>query len=393
MEETWRWFGPEDPIPLEHVRQAGATGVVTALHDIPPGEPWPVAAVQARRDAIEAAGLRWSVCESIPVPTGIKCRDHDWPRLVAVWKDSLAAVARAGVGVICYNFMPVIDWTRTELAHEMPDGAKALRFDMVDFIGYDVFVLRRAGAASCYPAPLVAQAEARMAACDAAALARLERTIIAGLPGGAAAQTRETIAAEIARFDGLDDAAVRANLVDFLREVVPVAEELGVRLAIHPDDPPVKLFGLPRVVSTLEDLATLFEAVPSRANGLTLCAGSLGSRADNDVLAIAETFRSRIHFAHLRNVTVEPDGSFVEAPHLGGRTDMVALLALLLREEREAAAAGRRASIPLRPDHGHLLAADAARRVNPGYSYIGRLRGLAELRGVIRALEALAPAA
>ncbi|OYV84753.1 MAG: mannonate dehydratase, partial [Acidiphilium sp. 21-68-69] len=246
MEETWRWFGPEDPIPLDHVRQAGATGIVTALHDIPPGEPWPVAAVQARRDAIEAAGLRWSVCESIPVPTGIKCRDHHWQHLVGAWKDSLVAVARVGVGVICYNFMPVIDWTRTELAHEMPDGAKALRFDMVDFIGYDAFVLRRAGAAEDYPAPLVAQAEARIAARDAAALARLERTIIAGLPGGAGAQTRETIAAEIVRFDGLDDAAVRANLHDFLREVVPVAEELGVRLAIHPDDPPVKLFGLPR---------------------------------------------------------------------------------------------------------------------------------------------------
>lgn len=388
MEQTWRWFGPGDPVSLDHVRQAGATGVVTALHDIPPGIAWTAAAAQARRDMIAAAGLRWSVCESIPVATGIKCRDGDRARLLGAWKDSLAAVAKAGVGVVCYNFMPVIDWTRTELAHPLPSTATALRFDMVDFIAYDVFVLARAGAAADYPAGLVSRAEARIAARDAAATERLERTIIAGLPGGAAAQSRATIAREIARFDGLGDDDVRANLADFLREVVPVAEELGVRLAIHPDDPPVKLFGLPRVVSTASDVAALLDAVPSPMNGITLCAGSYGSRADNDVLAIAERFRAHIHFAHLRDVVLEADGSFVEAGHLEGRTDMVALVGLLLREERAAKAAGRPRTIPLRADHGHVLGSDAAQAVNPGYSYIGRLKGLAELRGVMRALEA-----
>ena len=282
--------------------------------------------------------------------------------------------------------MPVVDWTRTDLAYPLPPGGLALRFDIVDFVGYDAFVLKRPRAAETYDAGLVEAAERRIAEKSDAEIERLERNVIAGLPGGAEAQTRASIAERIADFEGIDDLAMFAHLVAFLREVVPVAEEFGVRLAIHPDDPPRSLFGLPRVVSTAENARALLNAVDSPANGLTLCAGSYGSRADNDVVAMAREFAPRIHFAHLRNVTIEPDGSFHEAEHLEGGTDMVEVVDVLLSEERQAKAEGRRADIPMRPDHGHLLGDDVLKRSNPGYSYIGRLKGLAELRGIMRAL-------
>jgi mannonate dehydratase len=388
MEQTWRWFGDNDPILLDHVKQAGASGIVTALHHLPDGVVWSDDEIARRKSTVEQAGLRWSVCESIPIQSSIKRMDGSARRLIDIWKGSLANLGRAGIPVVCYNFMPVVDWTRTDLMYRLPTTGYALRFDMIDFIGYDVFVLRRPGAADNYDASQVAAAETRIKAKSEDDLALLERNIIAGLPGGAAAQTRASIQAEIASFDGVDDEAMRANLFAFLKEVVPVAEDVGVRLAIHPDDPPFPLFGLPRVVSTASDVRKLLAAADSPAHGITLCAGSYGSRADNDVVAIAKEFAHRIHFAHLRNVTVEDDGSFYEAEHLEGRVDMVALIEILLREELRAAQAGERASIPMRPDHGHLLGDDVNKLTNPGYSYIGRLKGLAELRGIMRSLEA-----
>jgi mannonate dehydratase len=386
MEQTWRWFGEQDPISLDQVMQAGATGVVTALHHVPSGQPWLAEEIADRKAAIAAAGLKWSVCESIPVPDAIKLGGAGSRAAIDAWKISLAGLGRAGVAVVCYNFMPVVDWTRTDLAWRLPSGGRALRFDLIDFVGYDVFVLERANAASDYDPDLVAAARKRISAKTEEEISLLERNIIAGLPGGAEAQTRESIARRIASFSGLSNDQMHENLAAFLREVVPVAEEVGVRLAIHPDDPPRSLFGLPRVVSTAEDARRILRVVDREANGLTLCAGSYGSRADNDVVAMAREFAPRIHFAHLRNVALEPDGSFYEAEHLDGGVDMIALVEVLLREERAARAQGRRSEIPMRPDHGHLLADDIAKRTNPGYSYIGRLKGLAELRGVMRTL-------
>ena len=386
MEQTWRWFGETDPIPLEHVRQAGATGVVTSLHHIPAGVRWSAAEIERRKLTIAAAGLRWSVTESILVNDDIKLGGAAARPAIDAWKDSLAELGRQGVDVVCYNFMPVVDWTRTDLAWRAPPGGLALRFDLVDFVAYDVDVLKLRGAEGDYPAALVAEARARLTTKSEADIERLERNIIAGLPGGAVAQTRASIAERIAAYEGVTPETMRTNLTAFLREVVPVAEDFGVRLAIHPDDPPRSLFGLPRIVSTAKDARALLASVDSPANGLTLCAGSYGSRADNDVLAMAREFAPRIHFAHLRNVTIEPDGSFHEAEHLEGGTDMVALIDILLNEERAAEAEGRRSRIPMRPDHGHLLGDDVVKRGNPGYSYIGRLKGLAELRGIERAL-------
>jgi mannonate dehydratase len=388
MEQTWRWFGDDDPIPLAHVVQAGATGIVSALHHIPVGQRWSAEDIARRKRTIEAAGLTWSVCESILVSEPHNLGGAGARADIEAWKDSLANLGRAGVPVVCYNFMPVVDWTRTDLAFKVAGGGLALRFDLAEFVGYDVFVLKRPNAADDYEAALVERAREAIAAKSEADIARLERNIIAGLPGGAAARTRASIGELIASYAGVSDEAMRDNLIAFLREVVPVAEEVGVRLAIHPDDPPRSLFGLPRVVSTAADARKILAAAPSPANGLTLCAGSYGSRADNDVVAMAREFAPHIHFAHLRNVTLDADGSFFEAEHLDGGTDMVSLIDVLLSEERAAKAEGRRGAIPMRPDHGHLLGDDASKRSNPGYSYIGRLKGLAELRGIMRAWEA-----
>jgi mannonate dehydratase len=382
MEQTWRWFGDHDPVTLDNVKQAGATGIVTALHHLPDDQVWRPEEIQRRKATVETAGLRWSVVESIPTPSAIKLGSKDAPRAIATWKDSLANVGRAGVPVVCYNFMPVVDWTRTDLMWRLPTTGYALRFDMVDFIGYDVFVLKRPRAEASYRAELVVKAKARIAGKSDEQIATLERNVIAGLPGGAAAQTRESIGRQIAQFDGIDDDAMRGNLAAFLREVVPVAEEVGVRLAIHPDDPPFSLFGLPRVVSTLADAKRVLAAVDSPANGITLCTGSYGARPDNDLVKMARELGPRVNFAHLRNTTREADGSFYEAEHLDGDTDMVGVVEALLDEERSSCR-----QIPMRPDHGHLLADDIGKKTNPGYSLIGRLKGLAELRGVMRTLE------
>lgn len=387
MLESWRWFGPEDPVSLADMRQAGARGVVTALHSHYTGEVWPETAIAARRREIEAAGLDWAVVESIPVPDAIKRGDDGAEAATRAFCETMRRVAAAGVRVICYNFMPVVDWTRTHLAHPMPSGGLALRFEKRAFIAYDVFVLKRPGAAGDYPDQAVAKAEEWLAGQDDAALAALEHAIIAGLPGAEGSHDRAGLRAEITRFAGLGPDGLRANLTAFHKRIVPLARELGLRLAIHPDDPPFPLFGLARVVSTPGDLAALFGAVPEVENGLTFCAGSFGARADNDLPAMLAEHAGRVHFAHLRNVAVEADGSFSEAEHLGGDADMVGLVRQLLAEEARRRAEGRTdADIPFRPDHGHLLLDDQKKTTQPGYSAIGRLKGLAELRGVIAAL-------
>ncbi|NLR98459.1 mannonate dehydratase [Rhizobium sp. P38BS-XIX] len=387
MESCWRWFGPKDLVPLQHARQAGAIGIVTALHEISYKRSWTPAEIEARKALVEASGLRWSVCESIPVPSAIKLGGAGARAAIDVWKDSLANLARSGIKTVCYNFMPVVDWTRTDLRFEMPTTALALRFDMVEFIAYDVFVLSRKGAELDYAPELVQRAEQRLKGLDDEAILRLENNIIAGLPGGEDSYGRDAIRSAISLFDGMTAGDLQANLDAFLKEVVPVAAELGARLAIHPDDPPISLFGLPRVVSQASDLRRILGSVDHPANGLTLCVGSLGSRADNDVLAIAREFAARINFAHLRDVAIEADGSFVEASHLEGRSDMHAILSLLLGEEARRRGAGREDhQIPMRPDHGHLIADDIDKPTNPGYSLIGRLKGLGELHGVIHAI-------
>ncbi len=386
MEQTWRWFGPADPIPLTHIRQAGATGIVTSLHHIPAGDPWTEAEVVKRRDEIAAAGLCWSVVESIPVPESIKLRRGDYQAAIASWKQSMTACARAGLKVICYNFMPIVDWTRTDLMWQRPSTGYALRFDMTEFVAYDVFILRRPGAADAYPEELVAKAETQFAAMSAADAERLEKTIIAGLPGTDISQDRASMLRLIAEYDDVSPQQLADNLTLFLEEVAPLAESEGIRLGIHPDDPPFSLFGLPRVVSTATDLRRLLQAVPIAANGLTFCVGSLGARPDNDLVSMIGEFGSRIHFTHLRNVTLEPDGSFFEADHLDGSFDMTRVVGALLDQEKARRGQGRPdAEIPMRPDHGHLLADDVDKRTNPGYSYVGRLKGLAELRGVMHA--------
>lgn len=387
MEQTWRWFGQNDPISLDHVKQAGAAGVVTALHHVPVGNVWTPEEIDNRKLTIENAGLAWSVCESIPMEDCVKRGDKGASKAIGTWKDTLANLGKAGVGVVCYNFMPVVDWTRTDLRFPMPSNALALRFSMVEFALYDLFILKRAGSRDSYPPELLLSAETLFSGMSRDQQEILEANIIAGLPGGAEARSRETISELIASFDGIDADTMRGNLTSFLKEVVPVAEEFGVRLAIHPDDPPFSLFGLPRVISTPHDARAVLSAVDSQANGLTLCVGSYGSRRDNNLVSMAEEFAPRINFAHLRNVTIEDDGSFFEDDHLDGGADMIAIIEILLREERAAKAEGRRNNIPMRPDHGHLLADDIHKKTNPGYSYNGRLKGLSELRGVIRTLE------
>jgi len=392
MKETWRWFGPGDPVSLDHIKQAGATGIVTALHHLYRGEAWPLDEVLKRRDEILAAGFVWSVVESIPVHNSIKLRSRPYAHFIGAWKDTLAAVAKAGVEVICYNFMPVVDWTRTDSKWRLPTTGYALRFDAVDFATYDLFILERKGAEADYSGDRVQAARARFDSMSEARRMDLEQTIIAGLPGAEASYNRETIRGLIAEYKGVTAAELRTNLIAFLREVAPVAQQIGVRLAIHPDDPPWPLFGLPRVVSTAADVRAILAACDTLANGLTFCVGSFGARADNDLLSMAREFGARIHFVHLRQVTRESDESFHEAEHLAGSSDMVSVIRAMLEEEAQRRRAARPDhEIPMRPDHGHLLADDIGKNLNPGYSLVGRLKGLAELRGVMQGLKHAIP--
>ena len=392
MKETWRWFGPQDPIPLDQIKQAGATGIVSALHHMYRGEAWPLDEVLKRKAEIESASFVWSVVESIPVHNSIKLRSGPFRQYIAAWKDSLAAIAKAGVPVVCYNFMPLVDWTRTDLRWRLPSTGYALRFDAVDFAAYDLFLLARPGAELDYPPERVAAARARFDAMSEKQKSSLEHAIIAGLPGAEASYSRKVFRESREEWEGATASDLRSALVAFLREVAAVAEELGLRLAIHPDDPPWPLFGLPRVVSTAGDARAILAGVESPANGLTFCVGSYGAREDNDLLAMIGEFAPRIHFAHLRQVVREADGSFHEAEHLHGSSDLVGVIrALLAEESRRRRANQRDHEIPMRPDHGHLLADDISRKSNPGYSYVGRLKGLAELRGVVEGLKYTAP--
>lgn len=388
MKETWRWFGPNDPVQLGDAVQAGARGIVSSLHHIPDGEAWPARDVERHAGLIAAAGLSWDVVESIPVSNEIRLRGPGWARDIANYKASLRAVAASGIKVVCYNFIPLIDWARTDLRYPLRSGL-ALRFDYIDFAACDVFILRRRNAADAYSADVLKVAEERYAAMPSARRDELEATVLAPLPGGTVAYGREEFHAVYARYEGIAEADYRANLVAFLREVVPVAEELGVRMCIHPDDPPINLFGLPRIAGTRDQLRRIVDAVPSPSNGITFCVGSLGVRAENDLVAMIEEFGPAIHFTHLRNVTRETDTSFHEAEHLGGSSDMVAIVFALRREEVRRQAEGREDhDVPFRPDHGHLMLDDIARgNARPGYSAIGRLKGLAELRGVIHAFD------
>ncbi|PLW68592.1 mannonate dehydratase [Pseudohalioglobus lutimaris] len=389
MQETWRWFGPDDPISLRNIVQAGATGVVTSLHHVPTGEVWPQQDVLQRKAEIEAHGMNWAVVESLPVHNDIKTRSGNYIQLIDNYKQSLRRIGEAGIEVVCYNFMPVVDWTRTSLSYSLPNGAQALRFEMTDFAAYDVYMLQRDGAIADYDPVLLEKARQRFDAMSAAERALLEQNIIAGLPGGEGSYDREGIKTAIAQFIELGTEGMRSNLYAFLDEVVPVAEEAGVRLCIHPDDPPFTLFGLPRVVSTADDARAILDRVPSPCNGLTLCAGSFGARADNDLVGMVREFGPVIHFVHLRNVRREADGSFYESDHLDGDNDMVGLIGALLDEERRREDEGRSDRIPMRPDHGHLMEGEASGAVNPGYSYVGRMKGLAELRGVMCAMESM----
>ena len=390
MLQTWRWFGPDDPVSLENVAQAGAVGVVSALHHMNRGEVWSEDEVLKRRAEIEAAGLLWSVVESIGVGEEIKTRSGGFRARIDNYKQSIRNAARAGgVKTFCYNFMAITDWTRTNLNWPLANGGTALRFDAVDCAAYDLFILERDGAEADHAPERVASARKRFEAMTPGEIDGLERTLIDWLPARDFTYDRQSFRRALALYKDVGVEDLRANLFAFVREIAAVAEEEGARLAIHPDDPAFPIFGLPRVMSTAKDVRLLFAAVPSPACGITLCAGSFGSNPANDLVAMAREFGPRVHFAHLRNVRREPDGSFFEADHLAGETDMVRLVAALMAEEERRRVEGRAdPEIPMRPDHGHLLGDDGKKRVNPGYSFVGRLKGLAELRGVMQTVEA-----
>lgn len=389
MRETWRWFGPDDVVTLAHVRQAGASGIVSALHHLNDGRAWPADEIARRKAEIEAAGLTWDVVESIIVHEDVKTRTGRYKHYIENYKQSVRAIAAAGVKTLCYNFMAITDWTRTDLHAPMPHGGNALRFDIVDFCAYDVLVLKREGAEADHPPTRITEAKKRLDRMSESDLARLENNLIGWVPAREFVFDRESFRRALAGYADLTVEGLRENLFAFLREIVPVAEEVGVRMAIHPDDPSFPIFGLPRVVSSAGDAKALLDAVDSPANGLTLCTGSYGSSGANNLPQMARDFGSRIHFAHLRNVTKEPDGSFHEAEHLSGDTDMVRVVAALMREEAHRKDGGETDwQIPMRPDHGHAIVDDIGKKVNPGYSCIGRLKGLAELRGIQTTLQA-----
>jgi len=386
LEQTWRWFGPTDPIPLQHIRQAGATGVVTALHHIPNGTVWPIEDIRRCQEQIEQAGLRWSVVESVPVHEEIKQARGDAGRYLANYAQSLRNLAACGIKVVCYNFMPLLDWTRTELKWLLPDGAEALRFDAVDAAVFDIYILQREGAEKSHTAEVVAKAAKRHEQITKEERDALMRTILLGLPGTVKDLTLDEFREALAQYKGIDSAQLRKNHATFLRHVVPVAEEVGVSLCIHPDDPPFPIFGLPRIAGTSDDLDAILAAVDSPANGITFCTGSLGAHPANDLPTIFRRVGERVHFLHLRNVKREADGSFYEAEHLGGSTDMAAVMLAITEELDRRAARGKRTPLPMRPDHGHRMLGDLNQTFYAGYSAIGRLRGLAELRGLERGI-------
>ncbi len=391
MQETWRWYGSAlDSITLGDVRQTGASGIVTALHEIPYGEVWSREAVAARRDEIAAAGLVWSVCESLPLHEDIKRGSGDLTTLFANYRQSLANLAAEGIHTICYNFMPILDWTRTDLAAPVDGGGTCLRFEASKMAAFELYMLGRAEAEADYPPEALAAAQVWFQSATEDDRTELLNSIMAGMPGAFDRYDIAGLREVLKTYDGMGRDDVRSNYKRFLEEVVPTAAELGMRLCVHPDDPPRDILGLPRIVSDADDIAWIMDAVDEVANGLTLCTGSLGANPANDLPAIAREHADRIHFAHLRNVRKDPDGAFEEAAHLEGDTDMVAVCKVFLEEEANRCAHGRAdAEIPFRPDHGHDILTDIGNTRVPGYPLVGRLRGLAELRGVVRALESV----
>jgi mannonate dehydratase len=392
MIESWRWYGPFDKITLPEIAQTGASGIVTALHEIPYGEVWPREVIAARRDEITAAGFSWVVVESLPIHERIKRGSGDLSQLFANYRQSMANLAAEGIHTICYNFMPLIDWTRTDLAAPVARGGTCLRFSAPKMAAFEIHMLGRRAAEDDYGEDVRREAAIWFQQSTEDDRQVLLHSIMAGLPGAYDRYSISELKTALTGYDGIGRDELRANYRRFLEEVIPAAEDLGMRLCVHPDDPPRDILGLPRIVSNADDIDYVLGAVPARANGLTLCSGSLGANPANDVPAIARQFADRIHFAHLRNVRKDPDGSFEEAAHLEGDTDMVALIAALMTEQRRRHAEGRAdAVIPFRPDHGHELLSDIGRGTHPGYPLIGRLRGLAELRGITAALSKTLP--
>ncbi|QGY32902.1 mannonate dehydratase [Pantoea cypripedii] len=383
MKQTWRWYGPNDPVSLADARQAGATGIVTALHHIPNGEVWSIDEIMKRKQTVEAAGLVWSVVESVPIHEEIKTGSGQCQKWISNYQQSLRNLAQCGITTVCYNFMPILDWTRTDLEYLLPDGAKALRFDQIEFAVFELHILQRNGAEQDYSAAEIAQAAERFATMSDESKTRLTRNIIAGLPGAEEGYTLNQFRAQLARYDGIDKTRLRENFATFLHSIIPVAEEAGVRMAVHPDDPPRPILGLPRIVSNADDLQWMIDTVSSPANGFTMCTGSYGVLAENDLPGMVKRFASRIYFAHLRSTKREENpNSFHEAAHLAGDVDMFAVIKAIAEEEHRRKAAGEEDLIPMRPDHGHQMLDDLHKRTNPGYSAIGRLKGLAEIRGV-----------